>query len=131
MFAYIVLAPSILPKLPVVINEVAVIVPVTVPPLLASNELLARTNAEFAVELGVLAATAAVFAEGVWAGVECSFFVSTAYEPSLSSVSIVIIECPTAQMVSFSKLIFLTTPVAVDGILATSLSVNTSQRSSY
>ena len=81
--------------------------------------------------LWLWSATAAEVAEGVWAGVECSFFVSTAYEPSLSSVSIVIIECPTAQMVSFSKLIFLTTPVAVDGILATSLSVNTSQRSSY
>ena len=45
LFAYIVFAPSILPKLPVVINEVAVIVPVTVPPLLASSELLARVKA--------------------------------------------------------------------------------------
>ena len=48
LFAYMVFAPVILPKLPEVINEVAVIVPVTVPPLLASNELLARANAELA-----------------------------------------------------------------------------------
>lgn len=48
-----------------------------------------------------------------------------------SSVSIVMMGCPTAQMVSFLKFISLTTPEAVEGILATSLSVNTSQRSSY
>jgi hypothetical protein len=38
-----------LPKEPVVMNAVAVIVPVTVPPLFASNELLARTKAALAV----------------------------------------------------------------------------------
>jgi hypothetical protein len=43
----------------------------------------------------------------------------------------VMIGWPTAQMVSFLKWICLTTPAAVEGILATSLSVNTSQRSSY
>jgi hypothetical protein len=38
---------------------------------------------------------------------------------------------PTAQMVSLAKWISLTTPLAVEGILATNLSVNTSHRSSY
>jgi hypothetical protein len=51
LFAYIVFAPWMLPKLPEVINEVAVIVPVTVPPLLASKELFARANAALAVFL--------------------------------------------------------------------------------
>jgi hypothetical protein len=38
---------------------------------------------------------------------------------------------PTGHIVSFSKLIDLIIPLAVEGILATSLSVNTSHKSSY
>ena len=43
----------------------------------------------------------------------------------------IIMGCPTAQIVSLLKLIFLIVPVAVEGILATNLSVNTSHKSSY
>ena len=46
------------------------------------------------------------------------------------SVSISSRECPTRQTSSISNLTLLTTPVHVDGILATSLSVYTSTRSS-
>lgn len=65
----------------------------------------------------------------------CSFDNYSAWilvlSPFSSLTSIVIIGCPTAQIVSFLKLIYLIIPVAVEGIFATSLSVNTSQRSSY
>ena len=49
----------------------------------------------------------------------------------VSSISIVRIGWPTAQIESLLKFICLTIPEAVEGIFATSLSVNTSQRSSY
>jgi hypothetical protein len=53
-----------------------------------------------------------------------------ASSPSSSSTLIDINECPTKQTSSGLTFISMTVPSAADGILATSLSVNTSTRSS-
>ena len=61
---------------------------------------------------------------------ESSGYLIASYGAVSSSVSMTMIGCPTAQIESFWKFISLTMPEVVEGILATSLSVKTSHKSS-